>query len=95
MNLSVLPTVNAVLNGTCAIFLLTGFFFIKNHQVMLHKIFMGLAFLTSILFLTSYLTYHWQHGATRFPGSGVQTQAWASERQAVTIRSAVFRRCRV
>lgn len=32
---------------------------------------MGLAFLTSTLFLISYLTYHYFHGATRFPGAGL------------------------
>ena len=70
MNYAALPTINALLNGTCAIFLTAGYFFIRNGKVQIHRLFMGMAFLTSILFLASYLTYHAHHGATRFPGSG-------------------------
>ena len=29
------------------------------------------AFVTSTLFLISYLVYHYHHGATRFPGQGI------------------------
>lgn len=31
---------------------------------------MGLACVTSTLFLISYLVYHYQHGSTRFTGTG-------------------------
>ncbi len=65
-----LPTVNAFLNGTCAVFLLIGFLLIKNQKRQAHALFMRLAFLTSTLFLISYLYYHSQHGATRFRGAG-------------------------
>jgi len=72
MNLSVslLPTVNAALNGTCTILLLLGYLAIRKKKVPLHRLCMVLAFFTSILFLVSYLTYHAFHGATRFPGKG-------------------------
>ncbi len=65
-----LPALNATLNGASAIFLMTGYLFIRNHKILAHKTAMGLAFLASILFLVSYLTYHAHHGATRFPGTG-------------------------
>ncbi len=65
-----LPTVNALLNGTSALLLVAGFLSIRSKKIQAHGIWMSLAFLTSILFLASYLTYHAFHGSTRFPGTG-------------------------
>ena len=65
-----MPTLNAALNAACAALLLRGFLYIRRGDVRRHKICMGLAFLTSVLFLASYLTYHALHGSTRFPGVG-------------------------
>ncbi len=70
MTYSSLPAVNAALNGTCALLLVAGYLFIRNQKVLLHKAAMGGAFLTSVFFLISYLTYHAHHGATRFAGTG-------------------------
>ncbi len=64
------PTVNAALNGLCALFLTTGWLLIKNRKIQAHSVAMRLAFFTSILFLVSYLSYHSRHGATRFQGTG-------------------------
>lgn len=68
--LSTLPTLNAALNATSALFLLVGYSFIRRKRITPHKICMVIAFLVSTLFLTSYLYYHAQHGATPFPGRG-------------------------
>lgn len=65
-----LPRVNATLNGLSAIFLTTGYFFIRKKQIQIHRLFMVLAFSTSVIFLASYLFYHAHHGTTRFPGTG-------------------------
>lgn len=70
LSFEMLPAVNAALNGTCAIFLTTGYLFIRKKQVQTHRLFMALAFATSVLFLASYLFYHAHHGATPFPGTG-------------------------
>lgn len=70
MTLSILPTVNAILNGTSASLLVAGYLFIKKENVKLHGILMSCAFLASTLFLASYLTYHFFHGRTPFPGTG-------------------------
>ena len=70
LSFSMLPTVNAFLNGTSACLLVGGYLFIKRQNQKLHGVFMLLAFCTSTLFLVSYLTYHAFHGATRFPGTG-------------------------
>lgn len=68
--ISDLPTINAILNGISALFLIAGFFFIKQKNVTAHKTCMLMAFMTSILFLISYLTYHYHVGSVRFTGQG-------------------------
>ena len=65
-----LPALNAVLNGTSAVLLTAGFVAIRRRHVRIHRACMVAAFATSIVFLTSYLTYHLQVGTTRFPGHG-------------------------
>ncbi|MBI3317822.1 MAG: DUF420 domain-containing protein [Candidatus Omnitrophica bacterium] len=70
MTLSLLPALNATLNGTCALLLLAGYASIRKQNVKSHGALMGMAFLTSVLFLASYLTYHAFHGSTRFTGTG-------------------------
>ena len=70
MQISILPSVNAVLNGTCAVLLVAGYLFIRRKAVQAHRACMATAFFVSILFLISYLTYHAVHGSTRFPGTG-------------------------
>ena len=70
MSISMLPGVNAVLNSISAILLICGFVMIRNGKVQQHRAFMIAAFVTSILFLISYLTYHASAGATRYQGTG-------------------------
>ena len=65
-----LPTLNAGLNAASAVFLTAGFIFIRRKNNQAHQICMLAALSTSILFLISYLTYHAQHGVTRYPGVG-------------------------
>jgi len=68
---SVLPTVNAFLNGTSALLLTAGYFLIRQKKVTAHKICMLTAFCVSSLFLVSYLVYHYQVGSVPFGGTGV------------------------
>ncbi len=65
-----LPTLNAVLNGTSAVLLAFGYLFIRRKKVNLHKACMVSAFVTSTLFLVSYLIYHYHAGSKPFPGEG-------------------------
>ena len=67
---SLLPTLNAVLNGTSAVLLSIGYRFIRRKQEQAHRMCMGAAVITSSLFLTSYLYYHWHVGSVRFQGTG-------------------------
>jgi len=71
MDLMIFPTINALLNGLTAILLLTGYFFILRRKPKLHKKIMLSAFVTSILFLTSYLYYHAHVGSVPFKGIGI------------------------
>jgi uncharacterized membrane protein YozB (DUF420 family) len=67
---STLPAVNATLNATSGIFLLTGYILIKRRQINAHRNAMLAAFASSTLFLTSYLVYHYHAGSRPFPGVG-------------------------
>ncbi len=69
--ISELPHLNALLNATSAVLLLAGYTFIRRNRVRAHRNCQVSALVTSTVFLASYLTYHYYHGATRFPGQGV------------------------
>jgi putative membrane protein len=66
-----LPAVDATLNATSAVLLACGFFFIRRKNIRAHRACMLSAFATSVLFLACYLTYHYSHGVTGFPGHGL------------------------
>jgi putative membrane protein len=66
MSLSDLPAVNAFLNGTSAILLTAGYVFIRKNKKEAHRNCMVAAFVTSVLFLTCYLIYHYHAGRTEF-----------------------------
>ena len=66
-----LPTLNAILNATSGILVLIGFLFIRRRRIAAHHACMIAAVCVSILFLISYIVYHYHHGATRFPGTGL------------------------
>jgi uncharacterized membrane protein YozB (DUF420 family) len=70
MTASSLPTLNAALNSLSAVFLLAGFVFIKSRNRGAHRTCMLSAFTCSILFLISYLIYHYQVGSVPFRGQG-------------------------
>lgn len=65
-----LPTINAILNSTCAALLVVGYVMIRTRRIALHRACMISAFACSVLFLVGYLTYHFQVGTTRFQGEG-------------------------
>jgi len=56
--LSRLPAINAGLNALAMILLLAGLMFIRRRLVQAHKLAMLMAFVTSSLFLATYLVYH-------------------------------------
>jgi uncharacterized membrane protein YozB (DUF420 family) len=76
MNNSVLPHLNASLNATSCILLLAGFFFIRQRKITAHVACMVGAICVSILFLVSYLIYHYNYGSVRFTGQGAVRQLY-------------------
>ena len=68
---SFLPHLNAALNTTSALLLLTGWRFIRAGRIASHRNCQVSALITSTLFLISYLTYQFYHGATKFTGQGI------------------------
>ena len=70
MDVTGLPTLNALLNATSAVLLIAGYLCIRRRKVTGHKVCMLSAFVTSTIFLTSYLILRYYAGMTRFPGQG-------------------------
>ncbi len=67
---AIFPKVNAVLNGTSAVLLVVGRGYIKRGRMAAHRAVMITALVSSSLFLTSYLYYHWHVGSVHFQGQG-------------------------
>ncbi|HEX2340826.1 MAG TPA: DUF420 domain-containing protein [Vicinamibacterales bacterium] len=70
MTISDLPALNATLNATAAVLLVTGWRLIKRGRIAQHRACMLAAFCTSALFLVSYVTYHANAGSRPFGGQG-------------------------
>jgi len=64
------PMMNAALNATSGILILSGFWAIRARRAKLHAGLLIAACGVSILFLVSYVLYHFQVGSVRFPGTG-------------------------
>ncbi len=70
IDLSYLPTFNAICNSLCTFFLCIGLIFIKLKRVNLHFHSMNGALVCSTVFLIGYLIYHYFHGDTHFLHQG-------------------------
>jgi uncharacterized membrane protein YozB (DUF420 family) len=71
MAISDLPVLNATLNATSAVLLLTGYMLIRRGNARLHQRCMLAALTSSALFLTSYVIYHVNTGSRPFQGEGL------------------------
>ena len=67
---SILPAVNALLNGTSALLLTVGYVCIRRKKVIAHKTCMATALVVSSLFLVTYLIHHYRVGSVPFAGEG-------------------------
>lgn len=54
-----LPMLNAFINGTCTVLLLTSLYYIKQGNIALHKRLNILTFCLSAIFLVSYILFHY------------------------------------
>jgi len=70
IRLADLPVLNAILNAISLTLLVTGYVMIRRRHVTAHKRCMIAAFVVSICFLTSYLTYRFAGEEKRFGGTG-------------------------
>jgi putative membrane protein len=66
-----LPAANASFNALSALCLILGYINIRRGNRVIHMRFMLSATTFSGLFLVSYITYHFFHGDTIFPGHGL------------------------
>ncbi len=64
------PAVNAMLNGSAAVFLVAGGVAIRQRKIGFHRLCMLAAFTASTVFLTSYVIRFATTGAHRYPGRG-------------------------
>jgi putative membrane protein len=71
LNVALLPHLNALLNTTSAVFLVSGYVLIRLGHETAHKRCMIAALLCSVAFLTSYVIYHLHAGSRPFEGIGV------------------------
>jgi uncharacterized membrane protein YozB (DUF420 family) len=65
------PAINASLNGTSAVLLVTGRQLIVRGKMAAHRAVMIAALVSSSAFLACYLYYHYHVGSVHFPGRGI------------------------
>ena len=78
MDVHSLPAVNATLNATAAVLLLTGYILIRRRRIQAHKRVMLTAFGVSIAFLICYLVYHSQVGSVHYQKTGPMRMVYFS-----------------
>jgi putative membrane protein len=83
-DLSSLPGFHALLNSMAAVFLVLAIRAIKNGKVILHQKMIYAAFICSLVFLLSYVTYHITTPATLFGDANKDGLLSSAEREAVS-----------
>lgn len=71
VQLTVLPLINAFLNGIAFFLLIGALVMIKRGNITAHRNFILAAFILTFLFLICYLTYHAMAGSTTYGGEGL------------------------
>jgi putative membrane protein len=71
-----LPALNALLNGTSAVFLVLAYRAIRRRDVVAHSRRILTSLGASAVFLVSYIVYHAVHGDTPFGGHGLVRPAY-------------------
>ena len=75
---AIFPVINATLNGTSAVLLVTAHSMIQKGRMAAHRALMLAAVATSTLFLISYLYYHAHVGSVKFQGQGWSRRVYFS-----------------
>jgi putative membrane protein len=87
-----LPTLNAALNGTCTVLLVSGYAAVRAGRVRLHQALMLSALAVAAVFLASYLYYHFVVTGgqpTRYTGEGWLRLAYFAVLLSHTVLAAV------
>ena len=87
---AIFPVINAALNGTSAVLLVTAHRQIKLGRMAAHRALMLTAICTSSLFLASYLYYHWHVGSVHFQRQGTWRWIYLSILSSHTILAATI-----
>jgi uncharacterized membrane protein YozB (DUF420 family) len=87
---AIYPVLDASLNGTSAVLLLVGRGLIVRGRMAAHRAVMITALVSSGLFLSSYLYYHWHVGSVHFQGQGWSRPVYFSILISHTILAAVI-----
>ncbi|NND94718.1 MAG: DUF420 domain-containing protein [Flavobacteriales bacterium] len=66
--MTVAPGFNALINGTCAVLLISSLIAIKSKKIQLHRSLNTAAMLLSVVFLLSYVVFHYFSGDTVYGG---------------------------
>ena len=83
-DLSSLPGFHALLNSMAAVFLILAIWAIKKGKVLLHQKMIYAAFICSLVFLLSYVTYHITTPATLFGDANKDGLLSSAEREVVS-----------
>lgn len=87
---AVFPIIDATLNGTSAVLLVIGRWFIKQGKMAAHRATMIAALVSSSLFLICYLYYHYHVGSVHFQGQGIWRPIYFTLLTSHTILAAVI-----
>jgi len=85
-----LPTLNAALNATATVLLITGWRLVRSGRREAHRRVMIGALACSALFLASYLVYHFEVGSVRFPGTGTVRSVYLAILLTHTVLAAIL-----
>lgn len=70
-DVTILPLMNAIFNTFTFLFLLSAFIAIKKRKITLHRRFIYAAFITTSLFLITYVIFHYLSPSTPYGGEGI------------------------
>lgn len=73
VKITLLPLINAILNGFAFIFLVLSLIMIKQRNINAHRNYIFAAFIATFFFLITYVTYHAVAASTSFGGEGFIT----------------------
>ncbi len=69
-DLTILPLTNAILNSFTFVFLVCALIAILKRNITVHRRFIYAAFVTTFLFLITYVSYHYLAPSTPYGGEG-------------------------